>query len=402
LTAVATGGNGGFVYDWSSPTYTGNPLVVTPGATTTYSVTATDAMGCVSITNQTVTVTVRPPLSVVASNDVAICPGGSATLSATASGGDGTYMYSWMPGGGSASTFTVSPLTNTTYTVTLTDGCTSISATDVVTVTLLPPPVVDFSVDVQEGCAPLCVNFTDNTTGGTGAIWNWSFEGHGSSDDQNPTNICFNAGGPYDVTLSVTTDLGCYNTYTLSDLITVHAQPVAAFNYGPQPASIAAPTISFNDMSSNATSWSWDFGDPASNENFSNMSSPSHTYADTGTYCVTLTVTNTPLCTSTVTDCNLVINPQFTFYIPSSFSPNGDGLNDIFAPKGEHIDEFTMRIYDRWGQLAYISKDVFKGWDGRVITNGEIAQQDTYVYMIELTDRIGEKHQYIGSVTIIK
>jgi gliding motility-associated-like protein len=404
LTGVAMGGNaGGYVYTWNSPSFTGNPYVVSPGTTTTYSVTAVDPLGCASINTQTVTVTVRPPLSAVASPDVSICPGGNTTLSATASGGDASYIYSWMPGGGTASTFTVSPATTTTYTITVTDGCTTLAATDMVTVTVLPNPTVVFNSSVISGCTPLCVNFSDLTTitGGTAVSWNWVFGSDGTSSLQNPLN-CFENAGVYDVTLTVTTNLGCVSTLTIPNMITAHALPTASFVYDPQPASIAAPNINFHDLSTSATSWFWDFGDTASASNTSNLSNPMHTYSDTGTYCVTLIVTNTSSCADTAYNCELVITPEFTFYIPSAFTPNNDGLNDVFMVKGEHIQEFTMRIYDRWGQLTYFSKDINQGWDGRLMKLGEIAQQDTYVYMIELKDKIGERHQYIGHVTIIK
>jgi gliding motility-associated-like protein len=118
---------------------------------------------------------------------------------------------------------------------------------------------------------------------------------------------------------------------------------------------------------------------------------------------VTLTVTNTANCVDVETDCNLVITPEYTFYIPNAFSPNNDGINDVFRPQGEHIGEFSMRIYNRWGELVFFTKDFYEGWDGRLHKIvGQIAQEDVYVYMINIEDKVGEKHQYIGHVTIIK
>lgn len=213
LTATAIGGNpGGYTYNWTAPAFAGNPLVVSPTATTTYTVTATDGMGCTSSTAQTVTVTVRPPLGVVASNAVSICPGSSTTLSAVGSGGNNTYTYNWMPGSGSSASLSVSPTVTTTYTVTVTDGCTLIPATDSVTVTVLPLPVISFYSNVNEGCTPFCVQFYDSTkvTGGTAAYWNWQFGGDGGSTSQHPLH-CFETAGDYNITLTVTTDLGCVN-----------------------------------------------------------------------------------------------------------------------------------------------------------------------------------------------
>lgn len=403
LTATAIGGNpGGYTFNWNSPAYTGNPYTVSPTSTTTYSVTATDGMGCVSATAQTVTVTVRPPLSVTASNGVSICPGASTNLSAVGSGGDNTYSYSWMPGAGSAAGFTVSPSSTTTYTVVLTDGCTTLPAVDSVTVTVLPLPTVNFSSNLNSGCTPLCVQFTDQTTvvGGTASSWNWNFGGAGASNVQNPL-FCFETQGVYGVTLTVTTSSGCVNTYTIPDMITVNALPTADFSFDPNPASIAAPNISFHDLSTNASSYLWNFGDPGSPNNTSALSNPYHFYSDTGTFCATLVVMNTTSCADTATYC-LVINPEFTFYIPNAFTPGSNGLNDTFAPKGEYLGEYSMRIFDRWGNLCFFTNDIHNGWDGRVKSNGEIAQEDVYVYIIEVRDRVGELHQYIGHVTIVK
>lgn len=403
LTAIAQGGNsGGYTYNWTAPAFTGNPYIVSPTTNTVYNVTATDPLGCPSINTQTATVNIRPPLAVNASNNVAICPGGTTTLTSVASGGDNSYFYNWMPGAGNASSFNVSPIVTTTYTLTLTDGCTTLPATDLVTVTLLPLPNVNFSSNLNSGCAPLCINFIDLTTitGGNAVSWNWIFGGAGASSSQNPNN-CFDNAGVYNVSLAVTTDSGCVNTFTFNNMITVNAMPVADFNFGPQPTSVSTPTITFNNLSTNTTQWFWNFGDPASASNTSNLINPYHFYSDTGSFCVTLIVTNTSSCADTITWC-LIISPEFTFYIPNSFTPDGNGLNDVFQPKGEYIDEFTMKIYDRWGALAYMSTNFNEGWNGKVGNKGEVAQEDVYVYIINIKDRIGERHQYIGHVTIVK
>jgi trimeric autotransporter adhesin len=121
LNAVAIGGTPGYTFNWLAPAFTGNPYIVSPSVTTTYTVSATDANGCASVNQPTVTVTVRPPLSVVASPDVDICVGDNATISAIGNGGDGTYNYDWMPGSLSGATQVVSPASTTVYTITLSD-----------------------------------------------------------------------------------------------------------------------------------------------------------------------------------------------------------------------------------------------------------------------------------------
>jgi gliding motility-associated-like protein len=406
LNASAMGGYplGGYTFNWNAPAFTGPSNNVSPTITTTYTVIATDTAGCVSMTPQTVTVTVKPALGVTTSPNVSICPGVSTTLTSTPSGGNGTYLYNWMPGTGSGSTFTVSPAATTTYTITITDGCTTTPATATVTVTVMPLPVVAFTPSATNGCEPLCVTFTDNTTISSGTItgWNWDLGDGTTSSLQNPDPNCYQA-GTYTIVLTATSNGGCSTTTTVSNLITVYPQPVANFIFGPQPATLEAPTISFTDLSVDAATWTWDFGDAGNlyEPNTSNQTNPSHMYGDSGTYCVTLVVASLGGCTNSVTNC-LVIQPEYTFYIPNAFTPNGDGMNAIFAPKGEHIAEFTMRIFDRWGNMIFKSGSINQGWDGRSLGGEEISQEDVYVYNIEVKDKTGQRHRYIGHVTIVK
>lgn len=406
LNASANGGyaSGGYTFDWMAPAFTGPSNTVSPTTTTTYTVIATDTAGCLSQSPQTVTVTVNPPLGVTPSANVSICPGINTTLSAIPSGGDGTYTYNWMPGAGAGSTFTVSPAATTTYTITITDGCTTLPATGTVTVTVLQVPVVIFSPNVTSGCDPTCVTFTDASTvsGGTITNWSWDFGNGTTSLVQIPTPVCFNA-GIYDITLTVTSNGGCSSTSTINNMITIYPQPVAQFIFGPQPTNTVNPTISFSDLSIDATTWSWDFGDPFNlyEPNTSSQMNPTHTYADSGTYCVTLTVQSAGGCADAITNC-LIIEPEYTFYIPSGFTPNGDGLNPVFAPQGQNIEEFTMRIFDRWGNMIFKSGSVNEGWDGKVQNKSQVAQQDVYVYNIDVRDNLGKRHKYIGTVTIVK
>ena len=412
LNAAAIGGHplGGYTFNWMAPAFTGASNTVSPMVTTTYTITATDTAGCISTTPQTVTVTVNPALGVTTSPNASICPGANTTLNATPSGGDGSYTYNWMPGGSTASTITVSPATTTTYTITITDGCTTTPATSTVTVTVLPLPVVSISSTTATGCEPLCVTFTDGSTIAAGASissWNWNFDNGSTSPLQAPAPVCYIAGllnpATYDITLTVTSNGGCTSTSTINNMVTIYPQPVAQFVLGPQPATMEAPTISFTDLSINAASWSWNFGDPGNmyEANTSSQSNPDHIYADSGQYCVTLIVASLGGCADTAVNC-LTISPEYTFYIPNAFTPNGDHLNSIFAPKGQTIDEFTMRIFDRWGNMIFRSTSLNEGWDGKVAGKSEISQQDVYVYHIEIKDTKGQRYRYIGHVTIVK
>lgn len=185
-------------------------------------------------------------------------------------------------------------------------------------------------------------------------------------------------------------------------MITVFTRPKAAFTLSPQPTNILNPTIQFTDQSTDAYSliyWTWNFGDGA--DSTSNLENPSHTYQDTGTYCANLIVMDIHGCTDTATNC-LAIGPAYSIYIPSAFTPNGDGRNETFQPKGQYIQNFEMYIFDRWGMKLYHTNDITKGWNGTVNGGSLVAQEDTYVYMINITDSQGIAHHYVGRVSLLK
>ena len=399
LVANVTGGTPAYNITWAPA----GPNVC-PTVTTTYTVTVTDANGCTA-TPATVTVTVNPPLAVSASaNPTAICVGASSQLSATGSGGSGTgYTYTWTPGNLNGQNVNVSPTATTTYTVTLSDNCNSPTVTATVTITVNPAPVVAFVVDNNAGCAPLCVNFTDQTNGAS--QWNWSFQGGApaTSTSQNPGPICFNLPGSYNVSLSVVDNNGCSSTTVINQMITVHPNPQAGFTPSADSISILNPTICFTSTASGASTYFWDFGDPGDQFNNSTQTNPCHTYSDTGLYCIKQVVATQYGCTDSVTYCVWVM-PDFTFYAPNAFTPNGDGINDLFFPLGEGIDpnKFEMWIFDRWGNNIFYTQRWGEGWDGKANGGAKIAQEDVYVWKCVVYDFLGKKHSYIGHVSLIK
>jgi len=186
-------------------------------------------------------------------------------------------------------------------------------------------------------------------------------------------------------------------------MITSYNHPTAKFTESPQPTTILNPVIYFKDQSIDnygIASWNWTtFGDGT--DSVSNSSAPPHTYQDTGTYCASLTVTNIHGCVDSTTNC-VVIGPQFVLYIPDAFTPNGNGINDIFQPKGQFVSSFVMYIFNRWGDLIYTTTDITKGWIGSVNNSGPLCQEDTYIYVINAMDSKRKQYNYTGRVSLLK
>ncbi len=386
ITASAVGGTGPYTYTWNTGCTTSN-CTVNPVVNTTYTVNVTDANGCTALPVDAI-VDVNPPLTVKVPLNKATCPGNSVNLSATASGGDGTYTYNWAPSTGLSCTAcqntAASPAVTTTYTVVVSDACGTPFATASVVVTVDPLPVVSFLPDTSvSGCSPLCVNFTDKSTIVTGGIksWAWAF-GDGATSAQQTPSHCYTVGGIYSVGLTVTSDSGCSSSLTIPDLVTVYNHPQVAFTWSPIPVTIIEPTVQFTDQtkdSSKIVTWFWQFNDQT--DQTSSLQNPIHTYLDTGVYCASLTVADIHGCIDSTNQC-VVIEPFYTLYIPDAFSPNGDGLNDVFKVKGGFVCGFQMYIFDRWGMQIFYTEDINKGWSGSVNGGPNIVQEDTYVYLI--------------------
>ena len=403
LTATAAGGSPAYTYAWVQNAVAIPSTHVCPLTTTTYTVGVSDSHGCI-VAPLTVTITVDPPLEVVTANAANICPGGSDTLHAIGSGGNGNYSYLWMPAAGlnnpNSQNPIATPAVTTTYTVIVSDNCGTPTDSAFVTVTLWPLPVVSFVTKDTVKCAPMCATFygTSNPACQVG-LWTFGDGGTGGSCDS--IRHCYTTAGTYNVSYFVTDIHGCKGSSTVPNFINALPRPVAAFTDAPQPTTIVAPTITFTDQSTNAITWLWNFGDPSDSSSI--IQNPRFTYLDTGCYNVLLTVTSTNGCRDSVMH-PICIQPEFDFYAPNTFTPNGDGINDEWFPKGIGIslNDYDMMIFDRWGNLLYETHTWGQGWDGRANGGSNIAQIDTYVWKVKLLDVFGNHHQYIGHCNIIK
>ena len=397
----ASGGTGNATYTWVnytqglSSTTINNPTA-TPNAVgnNNYTLNVTDK-GCFS-TDQ-VTITTNPIPVAYAGADNTICENATATL--TASGGT---SYHWSNGPFDATQY-VKPISTTTYIVTVTkDGC---SQTDDVAITVIPIPSVSFSSNLLSGCAPLTIQFTDNTS--NSAAWNWSFGDVFSTSNfatiQNPTHT-FNYAGGYNITLLITDNNNCHSSKVMNDMINVNDKPNADFTWTPNVASTDNPDIIFSasSSSSNVVSWNWLFVDSYSKDTTAFTAMTTHSYSVPGNYPVQLIVSTTLGCKDTIIK-SVHMKEDYMFYIPNAFTPNGDSHNNTFGPIGTNIDpnHFQMFIYSRWGQLIYTTTDLNKPWDGRI--NGlNDAPVDVYTWLIKTRELIGLEHSYVGTVTLVR
>ncbi len=398
-TVVVTGGTPAYTYHWApSGNTTANVTGLSAG---TYTITVTDASGCIETATAAVGSANASPLVVSISGANSLCAGGSTYLTATATGGYGGYSFSWSPGGSSSQSITAAPSVTTIYTIQVTDGC-GTAVTDTITIFINPSPVVNFRANPAVGCAPLCIQFQNLTTISSGYISQelWNFGDGDTARGVSPIH-CYNNAGAFTVNLSAVSNGGCNSSLTITDMINVYPHPSASFSYSPQPVTILSPIVQFTDNSSSQYPIiyeSWNFGDGSGAS--STVKDPTYQYPDTGTYCATLIVMDQHGCGDTTTNC-LVVEPLFTLYIPDAFSPNNDGVNDVFLVKGSYVKDFEMYVFDRWGLELFHSTDIMNGWNGSS-SNNHVAQEDTYIYQINVTDAKGKRHAYTGTFNLIK
>ncbi|MDR3046629.1 MAG: gliding motility-associated C-terminal domain-containing protein [Bacteroidales bacterium] len=160
--------------------------------------------------------------------------------------------------------------------------------------------------------------------------------------------------------------------------------------------------IDFFDQTESSTRWYWDFGDGYSQNNFSYKQDPSHIYTDPGKYSIRLYAYNNFDCQD-VTSQDLYIELPFLFYIPNAFSPNDDGVNDLFCVSGEGFskENFAMNIYDRHNRLLYHTDNPDDCWSG-LASNGKSYPIDVYYLNIQLMTLEGEIKEYHSTVTLVR
>jgi gliding motility-associated-like protein len=272
------------------------------------------------------------------------------------------------------------------------------------TVFVNPNPVVIFTSNDTAGCEPLCAPFQNLSSILTGSNTSQLMDfGDGNTTSSQDLLHCYTnssvySPAVYSPSLTVTSDSGCVTTVSKNNYIAVYPNPISDFTVESETVSIINPVVSTSNLSIGGDFWNWNFGD----SNISSIFSPApHTYADTGTYMITLITSTQYNCIDTAYK-TIIVDPDFAFYVPNVFSPNGDGINDFFTGKGILIEQYEMRIFDRWGNMVFITKDLQEPWDGKANYGSGMAQQDVYVYVINLTDFKRKKHEYKGIVTLVK
>jgi gliding motility-associated-like protein len=366
LTLTTTGN--GTSYSWTPSTNLNNAgaqsPIATPVTTTQYFVTATTAAGCTAKDSVTVTINAAPVITI--SNDTTICqPGGSAQLFATGGG-----SYAWTPSTGlsntSASNPVASPVTNTTYIVTVT-GANTCSKKDSVDVNIRS--TANFAVNNPSA---ICSNGNAQLIASGGDLYSWTpASGLNNPNIANPI-ASPSVTTPYSVQI---TDTVCHNTSSLQTTVSILPAPLITATR----SNDVDCTVPDSHLQANGgVTYSWS---PASTLNNANIAGPVATPLSTTEY--TVTGTDNFGCTNTG-KVTVKVDPNTIggYLMPSAFTPNNDGHNDCFGIKyWGTVTEIEFSIFNRWGERVFYSTQVGKCWDGTY--KGVPQDPDVFIYMIK-------------------
>ncbi len=283
-----------------------------------------------------------------------------------------------------------------TYTLSVTDslGCFNYTTT-YLKIDQLPTGNLT-SNNTNNLCAPFCSEFKLKSTG-TSSIINTSWIANNRPFAGETFTLCVATATDNIVIGTFTDAIGCINTVSFA--IQAHQAPSADFRFIPENPVENADLVSFDDNTygDKLVKWDWFF---LSNKGFlSSNRNTSYMFENAGAYPVALIVTNTWGCSDTIVK-TVNVESDFKLFVPNSFTPNGDGVNDVFMPKGRGLAKYKLSIYDRWGRVIFESHSFDTGWDGQVFDKN--SSDDVYVWKINAVDVNGKVKELTGHVTIAR
>jgi len=233
--------------------------------------------------------------------------------------------------------------------------------------------------------------FQSQTGNATGLLWDF---GDGQTSTQIAPTHAYQQAGRYTVTLIADNPATCNGADTARRAITILPQPIANFDFEPIIPEPNLP-IRFINLSASADRYRWAFGDGGN----STLKDPEHFYKKSGTYKTCLTAVSNAGCLDTLCR-EVVADVRIAADVPTAFSPNGDGKNDVLYVRGAAIETVAFRVYNRWGQLVFETTDPQKGWDGT--WNGQPQEADAYAYTLTVSFIDGTATSKNGHITLLR
>jgi gliding motility-associated-like protein len=260
-------------------------------------------------------------------------------------------------------------------------------------------PNPEFSVDPepQLGCEFLTVEFENNSTSDTQIYFDWNFGDGTSSTESNPTHF-YASPGIYDVTVTLSTLANCIEseTFTFNDLIEIYAPPTAGFALSSTQVDLLASGIQVQDLSSGSIGCTYYLSDGG----VVNECDFDYVLQESGEITIQQVVVNEYGCTDEISQ--VVFVDGFAFHAPNAFTPNSDGVNDVWMPIVKGASTISVGIFNRWGEKIFETKSIDQAWTGNVNGGDHFAQDGIYQYLIVVEDLQGLPHHYEGHISLIR
>ncbi|MCE3227469.1 MAG: hypothetical protein K0S32_2020 [Bacteroidetes bacterium] len=396
--------SGGSSYQWAGPNgFTSNlqnPQItgVQFGNAGVYTCTVTAAGGCVATSTAFCTVYNNPNIGFTGATE--LCKG--ATFQWVGTGG---IIYKWLGTFGEikqGNSFTVSSVSQhlqSTYTVVGTDG-NGCSNKAVIYPVVYGLPFGFISPEKAAGCVPFAAKHSTHGMAPNIVTAQWVFSNGGTFADSAYATQMVTTPGIHTVSIKLTDNRGC--KATISNTVEGYPIPKADFTYSPDSPNENDFNVTFTDETKGATitNWYWDFY--SNGQTISFKQNPTYSFPEIGNYFVFLRAKSNHGCSDSIVK-KLEVVEDPTFYVPNSFTPNGDNVNDVFTPKAVGVKKFKMEIFDRWGELLFTTTEFGVGWDGRFRSQGDIMPVGVYIYKISVILNNGSKpKQYTGHVSILR
>jgi gliding motility-associated-like protein len=344
----------------------------------------TDVNGCIGYDSILVEIYALPNPNIFALGPISFCEGDSVLLQV-----DSNYVtQSW--NNGTTTIYTYADTSGNYYVnVTDTNGCSNNS--NAINVVVHPNPIADFIMD------GICINtpsqFMNTSTVSTGnivsSIW---YLGNGDVVNGDSLLYTYTFPGDYYTQLFITSDYGCLDS--IGKWYSIYNPPIASFEYNPFTVSTLQPEMNFVTTTSNFISVFWDFDDST----YSTLPNPLHEFEDPGIHDVILMVTDSNQCIDSVIH-RITMYYDFVLFIPNTFTPDKDGINDKFGPKGirmQKYESYEFTVFNRWGEKIFTTDKVSEQW------NGENGITGAYTWVIIIIDELGAVRKKSGKVMLIK
>ena len=281
------------------------------------------------------------------------------------------------------------------------NGCKQKINLQPITIIVYKIPEVKFVSLDTIGCKPYTVKLTDVSTDAPFDKIKWDFGDGATSEKPGSVTHTYNSIGDFTIRANVSLN-GCLDTTIIQKYIHVTNKPVADFSVNPNILSMYDTKVVLTNLSNGEVNfYRWSFGDGSP---ISNLKNPIHTYLpEPGNYVITLTAYVSERCNDVKTQI-ITIPEDVVYFIPNTFTPNGDEKNNTFQPifsSGYDPQNYQFLIYNRWGEIIFESHNTEIGWDGTY--RNKLSQNDTYTWKLQFKEKMADKeHLKTGHVNLVK